>query len=129
MVLFTSSCASDNPSSVDMTGRSQIEDDEVLLVGKVSVVPVPATKTSQETDTLNLFSDERVLLWLSPFKRNVKSQPDDMLGLSAAWGKTFSYAIPKKNVALQKLERAKAVNDQPVYLPLLLPEAFKFLIR
>ncbi|MDD1780109.1 hypothetical protein LRP49_02750 [Enterovibrio sp. ZSDZ35] len=130
LFLLTASCANDKASPVALEGVSQIEDDEILLIGELSVVPIPSTFSSNETDTLDLFAGERVLLWLDASLYNSVAGHEDLLGLTADWGEMFAYVVPKRNVRLTGLERATVdADDTPNFFALPLPENFAFLVR
>ncbi|PKF49640.1 hypothetical protein [Enterovibrio nigricans] len=123
------SCASDKPSSAPTAAGSQIEDDDILLVGKISVVPVLSSPVSRETDTLSLFADEHVLLWLRPTFSDVGEGKDEGLALDVEWGETFSHVIPKRNVNLFRLERGKGREEGMTYSTLAMPEPLRVLVR
>ncbi|WP_232314511.1 hypothetical protein [Grimontia marina] len=125
-LLLLSGCASDNTRSDTWIDFSQIKDDEVMVLGKISIIPaVIGQDLKQETDTFEPFADERALLWLSA----VAGETGERLGLLADWDDAFYFAVPRQTMRLLDLERSFEEDDELVYIPLPLPEIMKFLIR
>ncbi|CZF82829.1 hypothetical protein GCE9029_03466 [Grimontia celer] len=125
-LFLLSGCASDNTRSDTWIDFSQIKDDEVMVVGKISIIPaVIAQDLKQETDTFRPFANERALLWISDDVGSNKER----LGLLADWDETFYFALPRQTMRLSELERAFDEDDELVYRALPLPEMMKFLVR
>lgn len=125
-LFLLSGCASDNTRSDTWIDFSQIKDDEVMVVGRISIIPaVIAQDLKQETDTFKPFAKERALLWLSADVGSNKER----LGLLADWDETFYFALPRQTMRLSELERAFDEDDELVYRALPLPEMMKFLVR
>ncbi|KKD60471.1 hypothetical protein RN22_10450 [Grimontia sp. AD028] len=125
-LFLLSGCASNNTRSDTLVDFSQIKDDQVMVVGEISIIPaVIAQDLKQETDTFKPFANERVLLWLSADVGN----NGESIGILADWGQPFYFALPRQTMQVTELERAKGEVDELAYLPLAFPEVMKYLVR
>ncbi|OEE77600.1 hypothetical protein A1OQ_00720 [Enterovibrio norvegicus FF-162] len=125
LILTITGCSYSNPMTDTLTDISQIKDDEVLVVGRLTVLPaVVGASLKQETDTFEPFKRERVLIWIRADNVSANS-----LGLLTDWGQPFYFAIPKRTQLLTGLERAIDDDGDLVYAMLALPEPLKFLVR
>ncbi|WP_407333480.1 hypothetical protein [Enterovibrio sp. 27052020O] len=125
LIMMTSGCSPSYPTTDTLTNFSQIKEDEMIVVGRLSVLPaVVGASLKKETDTFVPFQRERVLIWIRADKTSANS-----LGLLADWAHTFYFAVPKQTQLLIGLERAFDDDGDPAYAMLALPEPLKFLVR
>ncbi|WP_051563797.1 hypothetical protein [Enterovibrio calviensis] len=136
LVVAAGGCSSSNSTTDTLMDFSQIKDDEVVLVGRISVLPaVIGASLKKETDTFMPFDGERVLVWVdanvsdSLNKARELSTSDSQLGLLADWNVPFYIAIPKQTHVLTGLERALREEGDLRYVTLALPEWFTVLVR
>ncbi|MDD1794021.1 hypothetical protein L4D06_13105 [Enterovibrio makurazakiensis] len=136
LIVSAGGCSTSNSTTDTLSDFSQIKDDEVLLVGRVTVLPaVVGASLKQETDTFMPFDGERVLVWLdtnvpeNDSRGKMAVTSSSALGLLADWNIPFYIAIPKQTQMLTGLERALREGESLRYVNLVLPEWFTVLVR
>ncbi|MGF1865823.1 hypothetical protein L4D15_11220 [Enterovibrio norvegicus] len=130
-LLMLSGCSSGS-SSTSSLAVLNLDNDDVLVMGKVSRIPsYLAADLKHETHTDMPPHSDKVTLWFKDYHRdpNVVARSKETASLTTSWDTPFEFVTPKKALILNRIEVYSMSHGEPTSQHFTLPETYTYLVR
>ncbi len=131
-VLLLGGCSSGASSSKTASDLLNLDDDDVLVLGKVSRIPsYLAADLKLETHTNVPSRSDKVTLWFKDYQRdqNAIARAKETVSLTTSWDKPFEFVTHKKALVLSRIEVHAASHGETQPQHFTLPMTYTYLVR
>ncbi len=131
-VLLLGGCSSGLSSSKASSGLLDLDEDDILVLGKVSRIPsYLAADLKLETHTNVPSRSDKVTLWFKDYQRdhNAVSHSKDIASVTTSWDRPFEFVTPKKPLVLSRIEVHAASHGETQSQHFTLPMTYTYLVR